>query len=246
MIISFEENIIYNMNNIIYLWRFKPNEKKYFPQDVVINNLKYIANYKIINNPSIIVNFIINNNNIFPDLLEIYNKIPHWVIKTDVGRLLAVYLNSGLYVDSDCFIKKKLDKHNDTHNIILFIGPLESFGNIVTADALAVGLQMHLGANAKWYLEESIQTMYPTYLSRRYTPEYIAVNSVQNILSDIYIAPSNTQTLIQNNYKLVDFKIVYSILFDDILQQHGVRETDYVGWGDCDIIYGKISNFIKR
>lgn len=121
MIISFEENIIYNMNNIIYLWRFKPNEKKYFPQDVVINNLKYIANYKIINNPSIIVNFIINNNNIFPDLLEIYNKIPHWVIKTDVGRLLAVYLNGGLYVDSDCFIKKKLDKHNDTHNIILFI-----------------------------------------------------------------------------------------------------------------------------
>ena len=109
------------MNNIIYLWRFKPNEKKYFPQDVVINNLKYIANYKIINNPSIIVNFIINNNNIFPDLLEIYNKIPHWVIKTDVGRLLAVYLNGGLYVDSDCFIKKKLDKHNDTHNIILFI-----------------------------------------------------------------------------------------------------------------------------
>ena len=121
MILSFEENIIYNMNNIIYLWRFKPNEKKYFPQDVVINNLKYIANYKIINNPSIIVNFIINNNNIFPDLLEIYNKIPHWVIKTDVGRLLAVYLNGGLYVDSDCFIKKKLDKHNDTHNIILFI-----------------------------------------------------------------------------------------------------------------------------
>ena len=89
-------------------------------------------------------------------------------------------------------------KYNLTHNIILFIGPLESFGNIVTVDALAVGLQMHLGANAKWYLDESIQTIYPTYVSRRYTPEYIAVNSVQNILSDIYIAPSNTQTLIQN------------------------------------------------
>lgn len=89
-------------------------------------------------------------------------------------------------------------KYNLTHNIILFIGPLESFGNIITVDALAVGLQMHLGANAKWYLDESIQTIYPIYMSRRYTPEYITVNSVQNILSDIYIAPANTQTLIQN------------------------------------------------
>jgi len=55
----------------------------------------------------------------------------------------------------------------------------------------------------------------------------------------------NSQDIIQNNYKLVDFKIVYPILFDDILEQHGVRETDYVGWGDCDIIYGKFSNFIN-
>ena len=109
------------MNNIIYLWKFKPNEKKYFPQDVVINNLKYIENYKIINNPSIIEEFIINSNHIFPDLLQLYNRIPHWVIKTDLGRLLTVYLHGGLYADSDCFIKKNLDQHNDTHNIILFI-----------------------------------------------------------------------------------------------------------------------------
>ena len=63
------------MNNIIYLWKFKPNEKKYFPQDVVINNLKYIENYKIINNPSIIESFIINSNHIFPDLLQLYTSI---------------------------------------------------------------------------------------------------------------------------------------------------------------------------
>jgi hypothetical protein len=89
-------------------------------------------------------------------------------------------------------------KYNLTHNIILFVGPFESFGNIVTVDALAVGLQMHLGANAKWYSDESIQTIYPTFLSKRYAPEYIAVNSVQNILSDIYIQPANTQNLMQH------------------------------------------------
>ena len=121
MFLSFEENIIYNMNNIIYLWKFKPNEKKYFPQGVVLNNLKYIENYKIINNPSIIEGFIINSNHIFPDLLHLYNRIPRWVVKTDFGRLLAVYLHGGLYVDSDCFIKKPLNKDTQNDNIILFI-----------------------------------------------------------------------------------------------------------------------------
>jgi mannosyltransferase OCH1-like enzyme len=109
------------MNNIIYLWRFKPNEKKYFPKDVIDNNIKYIENYKIINRPYIIANLIINNNNIFPNLINLYKLIPHWVIKTDLGRLVAVYLNGGLYVDADCFIKKKLDKHTENDNIILFI-----------------------------------------------------------------------------------------------------------------------------
>jgi len=100
-------------------------------------------------------------------------------------------------------------KYNLTHNIILFVGPLESFGNIVTVDALAIGLQMHLGASAKWYFDESIQTIYPTYLSRRHTPEYIAVNSVQNILNDIYIPPANTQNLIQ--YMVEAGKLQYII-----------------------------------
>jgi mannosyltransferase OCH1-like enzyme len=120
MFLSIEENIIYNMNNTIYLWKFKPNERKKFPMDVVNNNLKYIENYKIMH-PHIIEKFVINNNDNFPNLLKLYNRIPQWVIKTDVGRLLAIYLNGGLYADADCFIKKKLDQHNDTDNIILFI-----------------------------------------------------------------------------------------------------------------------------
>jgi mannosyltransferase OCH1-like enzyme len=108
------------MNNTIYLWRFKPNEKNFFPKDVINNNLKYIASYKIIH-PYVIENLIKNNNDIFPDLLKLYNRIPHWVIKTDLGRLLAVYFNAGLYADADCFIKKELGLHNETDNIILFI-----------------------------------------------------------------------------------------------------------------------------
>ena len=50
--------------------------------------------------------------------------------------------------------------------------------------------------------------------------------------------------LLKNNYKFVDFKIVYPFLFDDILMSNEVTSEDYVGWGDIDLIYGKLSNFI--
>lgn len=55
------------------------------------------------------------------------------------------------------------------------------------------------------------------------------------------IEPEN---LLKDNYKFVDFKIVYPLLFDDILKSNGVTHKDYVGWGDIDLIYGKLSNFI--
>jgi hypothetical protein len=87
-------------------------------------------------------------------------------------------------------------KYKLTHNVILFVGPLESYGNIITNDGIAVGLQMHMGASSKWYYDEHIQTIYPSYLSRRYTPDYIAISSVQNILSDIYLPPNKSQSLV--------------------------------------------------
>ena len=85
------------------------------------------------------------------------------------------------------FPNYKLEK-----KIIVFLGPLESYGNIITKEGVAVGLQLYLGANAPWYYSTQIQTIYPTYISRRFAPEYIAVNSVQNIINDI--VPLNVAT----------------------------------------------------
>lgn len=61
---------------------------------------------------------------------------------------------------------------------------------------------------------------------------------------DIYNKLVEPGELLKDNYKFVDFKIVYPILFDDILKANNVTENDYVGWGDIDLIYGKLSNFI--
>ena len=70
-------------------------------------------------------------------------------------------------------------------------------------------------------------------------------NRASKFIFDFYNIEILAKNLILNNYKLVDFKIVYPILFDDILKKYNVTENDFVGWGDCDIIYGKMSNFIK-
>ncbi len=72
-----------------------------------------------------------------------------------------------------------------SNKVILFLGPLEAYGNVVSKAGTGIGLQMYLGAHSDWYFSEQIQTIYPSYMSRRFTPAYIAINSVQNIINDI-------------------------------------------------------------
>ena len=120
----------------------------------------------------------------------------HLPIFKDAQNVNAIKIAKPALEDAFKRLHYFFPKYNLAHQVILFVGPLESYGNIVTTGAIAVGLQMHLGANAKWYYDERIQTIYPNYLSRRYTPEFIAVSSIQNILNDIYVPSSKTQTLI--------------------------------------------------
>ncbi len=78
--------------------------------------------------------------------------------------------------------------------LITFIGPLDAVfqtpfgktGDVITQDALAIALQLHLGADASLYQSEIAQTIFPQYVSRKFTPEYIAVNSIKNVVDDIF------------------------------------------------------------
>ena len=67
---------------------------------------------------------------------------------------------------------------------------------------------------------------------------------VADVIETIYHKKVAPESLIVDNYKIVDIKIMYPILFDDILKKYNVTEKDYVGWGDIDLIYGKLSDFM--
>lgn len=64
------------------------------------------------------------------------------------------------------------------------------------------------------------------------------------LVQKVYKQTIDPQHLIVDNYKIVDIKIMFPVLFDDVLKQNNVMEKDFVGWGDIDLIYGKISNLI--
>lgn len=87
--------------------------------------------------------------------------------------------------------------------LVTFIGPMDAFaqgatgggGDIITSEALGVGLQLHLGRNSGLYTSDMGQQLYPSYVSRRFEPNTIPVNAMKNIVDDI-VPPSNDQSLL--------------------------------------------------
>ncbi len=63
------------------------------------------------------------------------------------------------------FVKHYFPSYKLPTKLITFIGPINSYGNILTTDALAVGLQLYMGKNFSLYQSEAGQEMYPAYIS---------------------------------------------------------------------------------
>lgn len=79
-------------------------------------------------------------------------------------------------------------------------------------------------------------------------PLHITLDNIRERLSklllEFYGKTIEPNELLHKVYKLVDIKITYPVLFDDILQNIKVSSNDFIGWGDIDLIYGKLENFI--
>lgn len=107
------------MNTLYYMWGFKPDERNTLGNDVLVKNSNYIKHYTVIT-PVTIQPLLDTVADTFPELAELYTLIPEWVTKTDIGRVLVVYCNGGMYSDADCFIQKPFNRHTEKHNVLLF------------------------------------------------------------------------------------------------------------------------------
>jgi hypothetical protein len=83
-----------------------------------------------------------------------------------------------------------------------FVGPIEGYGNVLTASGFAVGLQLYLGKDFPAYQLDYIREIYPEYQSRRFDPAYIPVNCIHNLVEDLYPYKSGSRPLIEQMVEL--------------------------------------------
>jgi hypothetical protein len=95
------------------------------------------------------------------------------------------------------FVKHYFPSYHTPGKIITYIGPLDGYGDIVSDDALIVGLHLHLGKNYSLYKSELVQQTYPEYLSLRFEPNTIATNCLKNIVDDMYPEKMEDKSLVQ-------------------------------------------------
>ncbi len=95
------------------------------------------------------------------------------------------------------FVKYYFPTYKIPTRIITYVGPLDGYGDILSDDAIIVGLQHHLGKNFSLYKSELVQQVYPSYITDRFEPDYIAVNAMKNIVLDIFPEKLEDKTLVQ-------------------------------------------------
>lgn len=94
------------------------------------------------------------------------------------------------------FVKYYFPDYKTPGKIITYIGPADGYGDILSADALIIGLQHHLGRDFYLYKSALVQETYPDYISNRFEPDYIAVNSLKNIVNDLYPEKADDKPLV--------------------------------------------------
>ncbi len=103
------------------------------------------------------------------------------------------------------FVKYYFPDYKLPVKIITFIGPLDASyntafglqGDILTNNAIGIGLQLHMGGDFSFYKSEQGMQLYPDYISRNFEPASITVNALRNIADDLYPEKTEDKTLVQ-------------------------------------------------
>lgn len=94
------------------------------------------------------------------------------------------------------YVRHYFPKYTLPKKLITYIGPMDGYGDILDVDAFVVGLHQHLGSNFSMYKTELVRNTYPEYISNRFTPDYIAINCMKNVVLDMYPEKIEDRTLI--------------------------------------------------
>lgn len=89
------------------------------------------------------------------------------------------------------FVKYYYPSYKIPTKIITYIGPTDGYGDILDDEVFYVGLHVHLGKDFPLYKTAMVQETYPAYVTARFTPDYIGVNCMKNIVGDMY--PEKTE-----------------------------------------------------
>ena len=89
------------------------------------------------------------------------------------------------------FVKYHYPNYKIPTKIITYLGPTDGYGDILDDNVFYVGLHVHLGKDFPLYKTAEVQETYPAYVTAHFTPEYISVNCLKNIVADMY--PEKTE-----------------------------------------------------
>lgn len=81
--------------------------------------------------------------------------------------------------------------------ITLFTGPFDAPGVASTNSGIAFGLQQYAGAGYPEYKSPVFQEMFPAYISRRFSKEYMTANAMKAVVEDLFPDRSEGRPLIE-------------------------------------------------
>jgi hypothetical protein len=113
-----------------------------------------------------------------------------------------------------------------TGKAILFFGPFDAPGVVTINEGLAIGLQQFAGKDFSVYKSEEAQQLFPLYISRRFSPEFITANSMKAVVLELFPDQSNGKALIE---QMVEKGKQWWLLDKFLPRTHDSLKTGFTG-----------------
>lgn len=84
-----------------------------------------------------------------------------------------------------------------TGKTIIFLGPFDAPGVASSSAGLAIGLQQFAGKDFSVYQAPQMQEMFPTYISRRFSKEYMVANCMKAVVQELFPDQSAGKPLVE-------------------------------------------------